>query len=40
MIWVSTGTTQSMVENRIRPSARTRLEKPVATIDPAMMITA
>lgn len=39
-IWVSTGTTHNIVEKRIRPSALTRLEKPVATIAPAMMITA
>ena len=40
VIWTATGTTHSIVANRIRPSARTRLENPVETIAPARMITA
>ncbi len=40
MIWTATGTTQSIVANRILPSARTRLENPVETIAPARMIVA
>lgn len=40
VICTSTGMIHSIVENRILPSARTRLENPVDMIAPARMITA
>jgi hypothetical protein len=39
-IWVTTGIIHSSVENPIRPSARTRLEKPVAVMLPASRMSA
>lgn len=39
-IWTATGTSQSIVEKNMRPSARTRLEKPVETTAPARRINA